>query len=343
MSTLKDIAQRAGVSVASVSRVLNQDNSFSIAQETRKKILQAAQELNYKSNHILLGSGAAAVRPRIAMVMLYNELLEIADSYYLTLRVHAKEETTRSGCPFEEFFIDKPADGVISFADFTAILIIGDTQNWYRNEPLRQRVIAAKLPVVFVDFDPADTELAADCVVNDFRGIAEKSLGHFLDCGFTRLAYAGSCGYNVKGKRQLDMRCTSFVEILKARGLYCEQYIYIEQQHTFAEDGYRIGMQIAKEAELPQGVFCENDAVAIGVLRALRDSDIRVPEQISVIGCNDIPTAKFLTPPLSSVSLNSDLIGTMSVLTLLSRVSKPRELGLHIMVPNKLVLRKSSK
>lgn len=343
MSTLKDIAKRSGVSMASVSRVLNQDNSFSIAPDTRKKILQAALDLDYKSNHVVLGSMSKQASPRIAIVMLYNELLEIADAYYLTLRVHAKEEASRRGCPIKEFFISKPADGAINFTDFAAILVIGDTQDWYRNEPLRQRVIASGLPTVFVDFDPSDSELEADCVINDFRGIVDKALEHFIGCGFTRLAYAGSQGYNVRGHKRLDLRCTCFVDILKAQGLYHAEYIYIDQKHSFAEDGYKIGMQISEAAELPQCIFCENDAVAIGVLRALRDCHISVPEQISVIGCNDIPTAKFLTPPLSSVSLNSDLIGIMSVVSLLGRVDKPRELGVRIMVPNKLVLRASSK
>lgn len=343
MVTLKDIAAKAGVSVASVSRVLNQDETFSVADDTKIRILQAAQELQYKINHVVIGDKVRLETPcRLAVVLLYNEEFEIADSYYLTIRVHAKEEALNANAKIKEFFVSTDSPYAIDFAEFTGILVIGDTEDWYKLTELRRSIIEAQLPTTFADFDPKDKEISADCVINDFLGITEKALLHFMSVGFNKIGYVGSKGYLVNGEKREDMRFKCFEEILKIKGLYNPKYVF-KGDHSYAENGYELGMQIAKLNQIPQALFVENDALAIGMLRALMDSGIRVPEEISVIGCNDIPTAKYLSPPLSTVCIYSGMIGTMSVRYLCDRIKHPREMGLKVFVPNQLVLRDSCK
>lgn len=272
--------------------------------------------------------------------MLYSETMEIADSYYLTIRVHAKKEACANGLNVKEFFIPKESDQTIDFSEFTGIAIIGDTEDWYNLESFRKSVIASGLPVVFSDFDPQEDEIVADCVINDFPEITAKALNHFIGMGYKKIGYVGSLGYHVKGEIREDIRYKSFLEILKIRNLYNPDYVF-RGKHSFAENGYELGKLIIARGDLPEAIFIENDALAIGLMRALKDNGILVPDQISLIGCNDIPTAKYLSPPLSSVLIHSSIIGTMSIRYLSDRIKNPRETGIKIIVPNELVLRQS--
>lgn len=341
MVTLKDIAEKAGVSTASVSRVLNQDASFSIANDTKLKILQTAQELQYKSSHVVLGDmSRSEALGKLAVVMLYGEGLEIVDSYYLTVRVHAKEEISTIGIDAKEFFVPRHSPCDIDFSEFTGILVLGDTEDWYGMTTVRRSIIDAGLPTMLVDFDPCDSEINADCVINDLEGITKKALAHFIKKGFTRIGYIGSDGYLIGGEKQEDRRYCTFRETLAPLSLFLEEYV-LQTHRALAEDGYELGCRLAAMQTPPQALFLENDSLAIGMLRALKDKGIKVPDQISLIACNDIPTAKYLSPPLSTVCIHSEMIGRMSVRYLCDRIKNSRTVGLRVVVPSELILRKS--
>ncbi len=340
MATLKDIAELAGVSIASVSRVLNQDDTFSISSETKLKILQIAQDLQYKVNKSTFNQMLPNGNLKIAMIMLYSEFWEISDSYYLTIRVHAKEEATASGVEVKEIFLPADKDEIIDFTEFSGIIIIGDSGDWYRKNNLRKSIIESALPVTFVDFIPKQTELEADCVINDFREISEKALNHFISLGYQEIGYIGSNGCEVNGKRYLDMRYVFFEEILKMNGLFKSELVF-KDDSACVESGYKLANQAIESGRLPRAFFVENDSMAIGTLRAFKEHNIKIPQQVSIIGCNDIPTAEFLAPSLSSVHIHSDLIGIMCTRLLIERIKTKRVLGVKIVVPNKLIIRQS--
>jgi len=342
MATLKSIANLAGVSIASVSRVLNQDETFSISEETKLKILKAAEALQYKSGASALGRIAAEEKGSVAMVMLYSEFDEITDSYYLTIRVNAKEEAQAFGYEVKEFFLPLKDELLSGLGDYAGLIVIGHSGGWYGEEEFRQAVIGSKLPVVMADFNPKDDELEFDCVVNDFKGVMEKALEHFMKLGYTTIGYIGSEGVWVRDKNILDTRYVYFRYILESAGLYQPDYVFLGPT-SIAESGYRLTKQAIEENKLPRAIFVENDSMAIGSLRAMRESNIKIPEQTAVISCNDIPNDEFLTPPLSSVHIYSDLIGIMSARLLDERIVTKRFLGVKMVTPNKLVLRQSCK
>lgn len=339
MATLKDIAELAGVSIASVSRVLNQDEKFSISEETKLKILQAAEALQYKGS-MLGGRGAAREDSKIALILLYHEFQEIIDSYYLTIRVNVKEEAQRVGLQVKEFFCPEDRECRPELTDVAGIIIVGHTGSWYGNEALRHQVMEAGLPVVMADFNPKDDELECDCVVNDFKGIMEKAIGHFLKMGYEDIGYAGSEGMRVKDKVIMDSRYIYFKQILELHGKYKEEFVF-QDPESIAEAGYRAMKKAILENRIPRALFIENDSMAIGCLRAIKEHNIRIPEQMALISCNDIPNAEFLTPSLSSVRIYSDLIGIMSARMLAERIETKRVLGVKVITPSKLILRQS--
>lgn len=340
MTTLKDIAELAGVSIASVSRVLNGDEKFSISEETKLKILQAAESLQYKGSMPAGGRGVSKENCKVALIMLYSEFLEITDSYYLTIRVNVKEETQALGFQVKEFFCPTKRQYQLNLDEFTGIIVIGHTGSWFENEALRDQIIKANIPVVLADFNPKDEALEYDCVVNDFKGIMEKAIGHFLKLGYKNIGYAGSEGVRAKDKIILDSRYIYFKQILELHGMYQEELIYKDSK-SVAESGYRVIKKAIQEKRLPRALFIENDSMAIGCLRAIKEYGIRMPEDIAVISCNDILNAEFLTPSLSSVRIYSDLIGTMSARMLSERIETKRVLGVKVITPSKLIIRQS--
>lgn len=341
MATLKSIAELAGVSIASVSRVLNQDETFSISEETKLKILQAAEALQYKGNATSLNRGGTGDKGKIALVMLYSEFDEITDSYYLTIRVNAKEEAAANGYRVKEFFFPLGEELLMNLADYAGLIVVGHTGAWFNEEDFRAAAIASGIPVTMADFNPKDSAFEFDCVVNDFKGIMEKALGHFLDQGYETIGYIGSKGLPVKDKVILDSRYIYFKYILEPMGLYREDYVFLDS-FSIAESGYRLAKQAIMEKKLPRALFVENDSMAIGCLRAMKECGVQIPSEVAVISCNDIPNGEFLTPSLSSVHLYSDLIGIMSARMLAERIETKREQGVKVITPNKLVIRQSS-
>ena len=124
-------------------------------------------------------------------------------------------------------------------------------------------------------------------------------------------------------------------------GLYREDYVFLDSL-SIAESGYRLAKQAIMEKKLPRALFGENDSMAIGCLRAMKECGVQIPSEVAVISCNDIPNGEFLTPSLSSVHLYSDLIGIMSARMLAERIETKREQGVKVITPNKLVIRQSS-
>ncbi len=96
-----------------------------------------------------------------------------------------------------------------------------------------------------------------------------------------------------------------------------------------------------EQKRIPRALFVENDSMAIGCLRAIKEHGIQVPEQVALISCNDIPNAEFLTPSLSSVRIYSDLIGVMSARMLAERIETKRVLGVKVVTPSRLIIRQS--
>lgn len=342
MATLKSIANLAGVSIASVSRVLNQDETFSISEETKLKILQAAEALQYKVNAHSSGRGAMGDKGKVALLMLYSEFDEITDSYYLTIRVNAKEEMQANGYKTQEFFLPFEDSLLQSLSEYAGFIVIGHTGGWYGQEDLRKAVIESNIPVTMSDFNPKDDEFEFDCVVNDFKGVMEKALNHFVKLGYQTIGYIGSDGIQVKDKIIMDSRYVYFRYILESMELYDPQYV-LKHTKSIAEAGYQLTKRAIEENRLPRAVFVENDSMAIGCLRAMKEYNIQIPEETAVISCNDIPNAEFLTPSLSSVRIYGDFIGMMSARMLAERIETKRVMGVKAVTPNKLILRQSCK
>ncbi len=342
MATLKQIAEKAGVSIASVSRVLKQDESFSISIDTKKRIFEAAQELQYTAQELKpqqLKKISIENVKKVAIIMLYEEITEVIDSYYLTIRVHAKDQLIKNDIKVTEFYCGENSDNP-SLIGFDGVLIIGSRASWSMNKVLQVELKNCDLPLVFTDFEPEKKELAWDIVCNDLLQVTNMALQHFFEEQHLKIGYIGSV-YQARDKIIQDDRFIAFKRALTDKALFNPSYVK-QGFKVSAESGYKMAEEMIKSNDMPRALLIENDTIALGVLHALNDYNIKVGEDISVISCNDIPALSYTNPPLSSVRLHSDFLGVMAARCMYNRLQEPRTMGIKTLINSELILRKSS-
>jgi len=108
------------------------------------------------------------------------------------------------------------------------------------------------------------------------------------------------------------------------------------------EDGYVLCREILEGKEKPTAIFANNDSLAVGCYRAVSEKGLRIPEDVSIVGYNDIAVANYLVPPLTTVRLHMELLGEEAVRLLRERITSSREIGLKVIVPAKLIVRGSA-
>lgn len=338
MVTLKDIAKKVGVSISTVSRVLNYDQTFSVSDAVRLKIYETAEELRYATKARVTNSSIK--KKKIAMVMLYDETIELRDSYYIAIRICAKEEARRLGIEVKEYFLVS-AEDKYSFTAFSGALVIGSLEQWHNHENVRLALLSSGIPLVFADFSPQDVSQIGDCIINNLDAVMQKVLDHFLSVGISQIGYIGARDYRIGDQLLHDQRFIAFQNILIAKGIYREEFVYRNNGVTH-QSGYQSVQHMIEDNNIPFGIFIENDTLAIGAIRALQERQVKVPDRLSIISCNDIPASEFLSIKLSTVALHNELIGSISMRTLIERIQTNRTENLTIIVPHELVLRDSS-
>ncbi|OCA81177.1 LacI family DNA-binding transcriptional regulator [Pradoshia sp. D12] len=329
MATIKDIANMVGVSIATVSRVLNYDNSLSVSDETKKRIFEAAEELDYQKK-----PKRKPIMYKVGIVNWYTEKEELDDLYYMAIRLGVEKRLEYHNMKFTNFSIEHLRS--LQNEGFQGIIAIG---KFSENQAEELKSVSSNL--VFVDSSPNDDQF--DSVIVDFEKATRNILQYFLDQGHTKIGYLGGREiYKDHTSKIDDPRRTSFERFLSDMGLYQEAYVY--EGKFSVEDGYHLMKQAVKdhEDEIPTAFFAGNDSIAVGALRALQDAGVRVPDQVSIVGVNDISISKYMSPPLSTVKVYTELMGETAVDLLLEQFSG-RQVSKKVSIATQLKIRGSSK
>lgn len=295
MATLKDIAADTGISVSTISRVLNRDETISVTAQTQQKIFDAAKRLGYTPSRgrARTETGAAVRKMGIAQMFEMQQVLE--DPYYLYMKTALEQVCFAKGIETTNLFRDERGefvcqgdsalDGIFAIGSFTP-------QEIRSFEKYTKRV-------VFVDSAPDDERYFA--TVPNFHLGLRQALRRFLEAGHRRIGFIGS-HYTLQETRdlKLDSRLYYFRNILQDHGLYDEQYVLDSEMNSAS--GYEVLSRALERWQTPPtALFISSDAIAHGVLRALENRGLRVPQDISLIAFNDTPLSQNSAPPLSSV------------------------------------------
>ena len=332
MATIKDIAQTAGVSSATVSRVLNYDKSMSVSDETRKKIFDIAEQLNYQKSK--RQKKTLPQTHRIAIVEWYTELEELDDLYYYSIRLGIEKKAQELGYDIVRIFNN---DSLSQLERIDGIIAIGKFSSKQVKE-LEQYSPA----LVFVDSDTLDQ--GHSCVTTDFEHAVTHVLDHFLQQGIQEIAMIAGREETTDGTTSLDdPRLACFCRYLSDKGLY--QPTYVKTGKFSSESGYQLMKDMIDEQkeQMPKAFFIASDALSVGALRALQEAGIAVPQDVQIISFNDTSIAKYVYPPLSTVTVFTEEMGKQA-LQMLDQVIKTDESPISYMIKlsTKLTLRESS-
>lgn len=333
MATIKDIAEKARVSQATVSRILNYDPTLSVNEETRKRVFAAAEALNY-TKHIKKNRCHYAGRS-VAVIFWGNQLQEINDSYYYSIRDGIEEKLKEQKLNAVLYYGHNEWNGI---DNCIGALVLGGDQ--YTKEEV-ERLEKLPVPVVFVDSNMLRNGFP--CVYSDFSSVVDGIIEHFIAHGCERIGILSGRMPTETGSMK-DFRLKDFKICMKERGLFDEANVLVGAYDP--DSGYRAVRDALKErdgASFPDALLISNDAMAIGALKAFRDAGIRVPEDISVISFNDTTSAQYSNPPLSSVRIESNEMGRRAVDLLIDRLDSPERSPYMIMLGTKLILRESSR
>jgi len=302
---LEDVAKRANVSIATVSRVVNETDV--VSHTTRKRVLAALEELNYTPNlqARLLVSGQSNILGIIVsnlenpfFVDLFHRLemyvaragyeLIVANTNYEPARLAEALRIMRGRC----------VRGIAIAASETLPREVSE-------------LLAAKIPVICVNTNEALQGLSHIRV--DARSGMRKLVGHLASLGHRRLAYLHHERIYTGGT---DQRRLAFEETCEAHGV---EFVHVPMPSRESwEDGLNAIRKLSSMGFDASGIVCVNDMTALSVLRALRDEGIRCPEEVSVTGFDNIPIAHLCCPSLTTASIASDSIAAMIFKTLVA-------------------------
>jgi len=332
MATIKDIAQAAGVSSATVSRVLNHDQSMSVSDETRKKIFAVAEQLQYKK--IKKQKTDIRTKGRLAIIEWYTEQEELDDLYYYAIRMGTEKKAQELGYEIVNIFNNDSleqlniVDGIVAIGKFS-------TRDIKELETYGKKL-------VFVDCDTLS--FGYSCVTTDFENSVIKVLDYFIDKSLTKIGMiAGEETASDKNTILSDPRLTTFKTYLKQLNLFDPRFVKIG---SFSSDtGYTLMKELIKELgdDLPQAFFAANDALAAGALRALQEASISVPQQVSLISFNDTSLAKYMIPALSTVTVFTEEMGKQAIQILEQTFQREKHsIPYMVKLSTKLTIRESS-
>lgn len=327
MATIKEIAAKAGVSIATVSRVLNHDETLNVQEETKKRIFEVAEQLEYETK----AQKKRKKKLKVGVLYTYSPTEELEDPYYLCIRLAIENELEEEGYKKVPITMeDTPeslgkVDGIICTGTFS--------------ECMMERIDSWKKPTVFIDYSANMQRF--DSIVIDYKQAVIEVLDYFIEQGHTKIGFIGCVETDGDGKELVDGRATAVKEYLSAKGLYRPEYV--KTGLYYAKYGYSLFKELYEEGNLPTALFVANDSMAAGCYKAAYELGIKIPDNISIIGFNDIPTAKYMIPPLTTVRIYMEFMGEYAVHMLEERILGERELCMKVIVPTKLYIRDSVK
>lgn len=334
MATIKDIAKRAGVSPATVSRVLNHDHTLAVSPETKMKIFEIADELEYVPMRDRKKNQSNKTRLNFAIIDWYTESELLDDPYYLYLMTTIEKECALAN--INTFKITKNNGRYqVMIDDLDGIVAIG------KFAPAEIAEMATYTPnIVFVDSSPQ--EKLYDSVTINFRLGITEAIQYLIELGHTQIGFIGGAVVGDRKEQTVDNRKKEFISIMEEYNLFNPAYVYMGCRISY-EEGYNVMRQVLSAPHLPTAFLIANDTMATGALRALHEANINVPDQISIIGFNDLVTSKYLTPPLTTIRVHINFMALTAIDLLKERIEKERKIPKKVLVPSELVIRKSCK
>ncbi|WP_226672543.1 LacI family DNA-binding transcriptional regulator [Rossellomorea aquimaris] len=334
MTTIKDIARVAGVSVTTVSRALN--GYSDVNEDTRKKIAQVAKELNYSPNSIarslvmkksktigLLVSGFTkeSVKDNFIVEVLagINEFVSGSDYDLVLFNTNSSKQREKT---YTQLCRERRVDGVI-------------IQGIRTDDPYLHEVVESDIPCVLIDI-PLESTNVSHVTTDNVLG-AEKAVGHLIDQGHRTIGMINGHEFAFVSQQRLEGYYAALDHAqIKRHPSYIVNGAFTE------ESGREAANQLLKSHPEITAIFCASDLMAIGAIGAANELNIKVPEDLSIVGYDDILLASYISPKLTTIQQNKFQLGYEAARLLMELLTNQSETHRMVLDTN-LMIRGSTK
>lgn len=332
MATIKDVAKRSGVAVGTVSAVIN-NNSW-VSDEMRLRVQKAIEELNYQPN--LLARNLRTQRSdTIGLIVsditnpFFPQIVRSIDAMarkngYMVILCDANEDS-QIGLDTFKVLLEKKVDGFIFIG---GILDDDKLVNYLKK----------KCPfIVVIERDYGVSEVGT--VIVDSINAGYIATKHLLDLGYSRVGIIAGPLDDVFIHGSFG-RYEGYQMALKAYNMPFDEKLVKKGDFTY-KGGYRAMKQYLNEKSDVRAIFASNDIMAIGAMVAIKEHGLRIPEDIALVGYDDIPEASYTYPSLTTIRLPKAKLGEAAVETLVSHLQGKKQVSLKKVLPTELIIRQS--
>jgi len=325
--TIRDVAAHSGVSHQTVSRVINKTER--VNPETRAKVEAVIAELGYTPNAV----ARSMARGRTCMVGCISP--NLTDFTFASIIEGAESESRRqkyflvSSSAADEDTFSELIEEMVGSRRVEGLMVI----NPYADG--RHTLIPKDFPTIYVGAHPRQEEVSS-ISLDDIKA-AQIATQHLIDIGHRRIAMV--TGPPVEDCTQ--DRCIGYQNALESAGITYNPDLVIQGDWS-ATSGHTAMMTLANSINIPTAIFAQNDRMAVGALRATRQLGLSVPEDMAVIGVDDMPLASYFDPPLTTMHQDILDIGQKAARMLIQAVENPNSPIQHQLVQAKLITRDST-
>ena len=330
-STISDVAREANVSKATVSRVLN--NAPNVADELRERVMEAIQKLDYQPSR-----AARVLKMNLQDVIgflipsitdsIFGAILQSAQDLAYENKIGILAYSTADNLKRQQMYLDN-----LQAEQVAGIILVPAPDT---NPEVLSSVQEQGIPIVLLDRKLEKFD--GDCIASDNVKAASSAVNHLIENGYTKIA-------TIAGSQNVS----SGIERLNGYRLALEQAKlpinpdWIKFGNFTEKDSYIALKSLIEQDNRPDALFIANDAMTIGALRAIRELDIDIPNELAIIGFDELSLANLLQPTLTTIEQATESIGQESLRMLFDRIQRPERIARIIQFPTRINVRESSR
>jgi len=332
--TIKDVAKKAGLSVSTVSLVLN--NKGYVSEEKRRKVLNIIKDLDYHPQRsarglasklsgnigfILTEDHFTHSEPFYTRIFLGTEIEARHHNYYVLLTTVSKNVKETTEVP--RFLLEHNVDGVIIAGK------IGSSWIDY----IRER----NLPLVLIDYEKNEKNIST-VLIDNFNG-AKKAVEHLIGGGHSKIGFIGG---DIEHP-SIAQRYSGFRQTINERNIPIEEnWISISEPETQSINGYKAAKKIFQNKNnIPTALFIANDAMALGCMRYLKEIGKRIPDDVAIVGFDNVEIGLLSEPRLTTINVHREEMGRIAVKRVVEMMKSKSALVTKTITPVELVVRES--
>lgn len=332
--TLKDIAKKAGVSITTVSRVINnKDSIIPIKEDTKNRVLEIAADLNYRPN---INARSLSTKKSYNLGL----ILDYLDPYFSDI-VNSIEKSSREKNYnlILSMLNDKSFEEIINnllYQSSIEGILIGGTKKLIKKNKIFNKLKKLNVPIVLIAHYFNDIP---SINIDDFKG-GYLAAEHLVELGHQRIAII--TGPDYKNRKDSRQRLMGYKKALTDNSIELKkEYIY-EGNYSY-HSGYQNMKKILSRPELPSAVFASEDQMALGALKAAYEMKVKIPQDISLIGFDNIIQSRYSTPSLTTISQPKREMGRSAINLLVDLIENKEDSTLkQQLFDPKLVIREST-